>query len=93
MLNKIRSKKIMKIIFGNLKIRTKLNIIKYNKQIMNKLDISKIDFMDFNILKEFNQKFNLDIKDIDIKYFNINDTNFGNEILKNLKKLKFNELS
>jgi len=51
MLNNIRSKKIMKIIFGNLKIRKKLYVIKYNKELLNKLDISKDDFLDFNILK------------------------------------------
>ena len=82
----------MRILFENLKIRIKLNIIKYNKQILNKLNLSKIDFEDFNILKDFNHKFNLDIRDIDIKYFDIKDKKFGNEILKYLKKLRFNEL-
>ena len=82
----------MKIIFENLKIKTKLNIIKYNKQILNKLDISKIDFNDFNILKEFNQKFNFNIKDVDIKKLNIKDEKIGNEIFKYLKNLRFKEL-
>ena len=57
MLNKIRSKLILNIIFEKLKTRVKLKILKYNKQLLSRLNISQKDFEDFNILKEFNEKF------------------------------------
>ena len=43
-------------------------------------------------LKEMNQKFNLDIKDIEIKELNLEDKNLGNEIFEYLKRIEFKEL-
>ena len=39
-----------------------------------------------------NQKFNLNIKDIEIKELNLKDKYLGNEILEYLKKIEFKEL-
>ena len=44
MLDNVKSKYIIKEIFENIKNKRKLNIIKYNKKIMIKLDINKKDF-------------------------------------------------
>ena len=44
MLDNVKSKYIVKEIFENIKNKRKLNIIKYNKKIMIKLDINKKDF-------------------------------------------------
>ena len=66
MLNIIRSKKILNIIFQKLKKRIKLNIVKYNKKMLDKLNINSKDFQEFKLLDDLNKKFNLEIKDIDI---------------------------
>ena len=71
MLNGIKSIKILNTILGKLKKKKELKIIKYNKKILNKLNITKEDFEDFQFLKEMNDKFNLNIKDIDIKELNL----------------------
>ena len=68
MLDKIRSKFILNIIFEKLKTRVKLKILKYNKKLLSRLNISQIDFEDFKLLKEFSEKFKFKIKDIDIHY-------------------------
>ena len=57
---------ILKEIFKYIKNRTKLNIIKYNKKILDILYITKEDFKVYESLKEFNEIFNLNIRDIDI---------------------------
>ena len=57
MLNNIKSIRILNIIVGALKRRIKLNLFKYNKKIINKLNI-KEDFEQFILLKEMNLKFN-----------------------------------
>ena len=44
-----------------------MNIIKYNKKIKIKLDINKKDFEIYITLKKFNNKYNTNIEDIDIK--------------------------
>ena len=58
MLNKIRSVKVLNIIVGTLKKRIGLKLFKYNKKMMNKLNIEKEDFEHFTLLKEMNLKFN-----------------------------------
>ena len=73
MLRKIRSKYVLNIIFGKLKKRKELNLIKYNKKIIDKLNIKKNDFEDFIFLMEFNKKYNLKIKDIEIFGLNLNE--------------------
>ena len=70
MLKEIKSKYILKSILLNLKRRLKPKIIKHNKDLLNKLNISirlsKIDIL----LKELNQKYKVNIEDIDIKILN-----------------------
>ena len=92
MLDNVKSKYIVKEIFENIKNKRKLNIIKYNKKIMIKLDINKKDFEIYITLKEFNNKYNINIEDIDIKELNLSNRNIGNEGLKDLVKINFNNL-
>ena len=79
MLDNVKSKYIVKEIFENIKNKRKLNIIKYNKKIMIKLDINKKDFEIYITLKEFNNKYKINIEDIDIKELKLN---IGNIVLK-----------
>ena len=92
MLNNVRNIKILNIILGALKRRIKLNLFKYNKKMINKLNITKEDFGQFILLKIINSKFNLDIKDIDIKELNLENKNLDNDIIEYLSKIKFNKL-
>ena len=89
MIDNVKSKYIVKEIFENIKNKRKLNIIKYNKKIKIKLDINKKDFEIYITLKEFNFKYNTNIQDIDIKELKLN---IGNEGLKDLVKINFNNL-
>ena len=54
MLSNIKSIKILKIIVGTLKKRIELKLFKYNKIMLNKLNITKEDFEQFRLLKEMN---------------------------------------
>ena len=92
MLEKIKSKKIFNIIFEKLKMRKKAKIIKYNKQLLNRLNITKKFFQDYQILKQMNERFNLNIKDIDIEVIHAENKNIGNEILEIFNKIEFNHL-
>ena len=51
MLNKIKSKYILNLIIGKLKKRIELKLVKYNKILINKLNITKEDFENFKSLK------------------------------------------
>ena len=84
MLDKIKSLKILNIIFRNLRKRTKLKIIKYNKKIQDKLNIDMKDFKDLKLLKDLNQKFNLNIEDTEVTKINLSCKSIGknNEIIK-----------
>ena len=88
----MKSKYILKEVFKNVKNKRKLNIIKYNKRIKMKLNINKKDFEIYITLKEFNNKYNTKIEDIDLKEVNLNYKNLGNEGLKDLFKINFNKL-
>ena len=79
MLDNVMSKYIVKEIFENIKNKRKLNIIKCNKKIKMKLDINKKDFEIYITLKEFNNKYNINIEDIDIKELKLNRGYIGNE--------------
>ena len=92
MFDNVKSKNIIKEIFGNMRNKRKLNIIKYNKRILIRLNINKEQFENYIILKEFNEKYNTNIEDIDIKQLNLEDKNIGNEGLKILFKIEFKEL-
>ena len=92
MWQKIQSKYILRNIFDFMKNRKKLNIVKYNKKILDKLDITKDDFQAYITLKKFNEKFNLNIRDIDIKELDLSEKNLVSRDLQYLKKIKFEDL-
>ena len=92
MLNNIKGKLILKIIFSNLKKRKKLNIIKYNKRIQNLLSIGFENYLEFKHLNEMNIKFDLNIKDTDIEVLNLSDKNLDDEIFQNLSQIHFTGL-
>ena len=50
MLKKVKSNFILKKIFANIKKKRKLNIIKYNKKMTQRLKIFNDDFKIFKIL-------------------------------------------
>ena len=87
MLNNIKSMKILNIIIGALKKRIELKLFKYNKKMKNKLNIKKEDFEQFTLLKEMNLKFNLNIKDIDIKELDLRNKALESDIIEYLSKI------
>ena len=93
MLKKVKSKHIIKVIFNNIIIKRKLKIIKYNEKIKERLNITEENFNRYETLKEFNKKYNSNIEDIDIKDLNLYNKKIGNEGLKDLIKIKFNEIN
>ena len=92
MLRKINSAFILDIILNNLRSKKKLKIVKYNKKILDRINITEEDFVVYIYLKEFNEKYNSNIEDIDITELNIKHKHLGNEGLKSLSKIKFKEL-
>ena len=89
MLDNIKSRYIIKVIFANIRNKIKLNIIKFNKKLQARLNVTKEDLEIYIILKDFNNKYGNKIEDIDIKEININSQLIKNEGLKDLFKLKF----
>ena len=75
MLEKISSPIRLKQICENLKKRIKLKIFRYNKEMQGKLNITTKDFEIFFLLREINQKLNLNIKDIDDRVLNLSEKN------------------
>ena len=92
MLEKISSPIRLKQICENLKKRIKLKIFRYNKEMQGKLNITTKDFEIFFLLREINQKLNLNIKDIDDRVLNLSEKKLGNDIFTYLKKIEFTEL-
>ena len=92
MLDKVKSKYILKKILEMIKNKRKLNIIKYNKIIKAKLNINKEDFEIYITLKEFNNEYKTNIEDIDIRELNFKGKYIENEGLKDLAKINFKEL-
>ena len=92
MLSLIHSKFILDSIFKNIRNKRKLNLIKYNKSLLNTLNITKEDFNAYLTLHEFNKKYNTNIEDIDIKELDLSQNNIGNEGLKFLCEIKFTHL-
>ena len=82
----------MNLIIGKLKKRIELKLVKYNKIRINKLNIKKGDFEKFKLIKEINKKYNLDVKDIEIKELNLKSKCLGNEIIEYWKRIEFKEL-
>ena len=70
----------------------KLIIIKYNKRLLNILNITKKDFQIYQELKDFNSKYKTKIEDIEISKLNLNKKQIENEGLKDLCKINFKGL-
>ena len=92
MLDNVKKNNILKVIFETIKNKRKLNIIKYNKRLTIKLDITKQDFEIYVYLKEFNNKYNTNIKDIDKRELDLSNRYIENKGLRDLVKFKFNNL-
>ena len=78
----------MNLIIGKLKKRIELKLVKYNNILINKLNITQEDFENFKSLKEMYQKFNLDIKDIEIEELNLRSKSSCNKLLEYLKRIE-----
>ena len=59
---------------------------------MSKFDITKEDFEIYITLKKFNNKYAININDIDIKKLNLSVRYIENEGLRDLIKIKFKKL-
>ena len=92
MFNGIKSNLIMKTIFKNIHNKIKLKIIKYNKNMLRRLDVKIENFKIYETLKEFNEQLKLNIIDIDIKELDLTNKNIGNKELEFLKNINFKEL-
>ena len=91
MLKDIKSKLILKKIFGNLQKLKELKIIKYNKKLSTKLNITIKDFEE-PLIKRLNRNYNLDIKNTDIKELILTDKSSINKILEYICKIEFKNL-
>ena len=91
MLDKVRSKYVIGKIFDKIKNKRKLNILKYNKRILYRLNINKEDFEIYKTLKEFNNKYKTNIEDIDIKELKITCEFIKNDVLRDLVKINLKE--
>jgi len=77
MLEDIKNEFILDSIFNNISNKLKLKIIKHNKNLLHKLNITIEDFKIYETLKKFNEDFNLDIKDIDIEELDLSHKRIG----------------
>ena len=93
MLDNLKSIFILKKIFVKIKIKRKLNIIKYNKRLKVKLSINKGDFEIYIKLNEFNNKYKANIPDIDIQELNLSWKYLADNVLKDLAEIKLNDLN
>ena len=62
MLEKVRSPKILFDILEILIYKRKLNLVKYNKKIQKRLHIDQSSYNKFILIKEMNDKYQLNIK-------------------------------
>ena len=91
MLNNIKSKFILQIVFDNVKILRKLKIIKNNTKLSHKLYIAPEDIENSKLLIDFNKKYSLNIEDIYITQIDFPKT-IGIEALKDLCNIEFRKL-
>ena len=93
MFSNIKSNLVLKIVFRHLKQRIKLLILKYNKNLKNKLNIQLKDYQEYNSLKAFNEQYKTKIKNTDVEKLIIVGRMFSpvidNEGLKDLSKIEF----
>ena len=88
MLNDIKSNEILKLIFQKMKSKRKLKVIRRNKKIINRLNITKDDFKAYETLKQLTKQFDLKINDIDIDCLQLINKGVKNEDLEYLKIFK-----
>ena len=89
MLNEIKRKNVLKIIFEKLRMKKILNLLKYNKRLLDKLKININDYKDYLALKQLNDKFSLNIDNTKIQSLDIGNNFLGDEILIYLNKMKY----
>ena len=96
MLNNINSKFIMEKIFINIKKIKKLKMIKYNKKLLNRLNITIEDFQKQkfinDVINKINRKYYLGIKDNEIEELKLNWNTNCNIILKQINKIEFKSI-
>ena len=92
MLNKLRSKKILNLIFKNIKALNKLKTIIYNKKLQQRLNITKKDFQEYSLLQEFNKKYDLKIEEINIESIKIKNIDLNIGFIEDMNKIKFSNL-
>ena len=92
MINNIKSNLITTTIFNLLKDKKKLKIIKHNKEMLQKLKITKEDFEVYIILKEFNDKYHLSKVDIDSKRIFLKGDVFKDEGFDYMNQIGFRDL-
>ena len=92
MFDKVKSNFIMQKIFKHMRNKRKLSIIKYNKKILSRLDISYEHFEIYALLKEFNGKYELNLDDNNIKVLNLQNRRIRDEGLFYIYKIGFKEL-
>ena len=97
MLKNIKSKFILNLIFGYLKNKIKLKIVKHNKNLLFKLNIGFEDFQKYQLIKELNWKYNTNIKDInapklEFKYKLKKYRENKKEVLEYIEKIGFRDL-
>ena len=79
MLKDIKSKFILEKIFYLVNNKLKLKIIKYNKNIFQKLDITIEDYKVYNTIKKLNENFELNIKDINVEELDLSHKRLGSK--------------
>ena len=92
MLNGVKSKIILKKIFGNVPRTTKLEVIKYNHNLQNTLNINLRDIQTHNLIQKVIQTHFVYIEDIDIEKLEFYQNEFVNDILEDLHKAEFKRL-
>ena len=94
MLNNIERKIVLKKIFSFLQKKMPFKILKYNKKLIDKLNLEK-EFNDFKIIKELNINYRRCLfcpGDSDAFVFDFRKSQTGNKIFNYLSKIQFNEL-
>ena len=77
MLKDIKSKYILEQIFNHINTKSKLKIIKYNKNISQKINITLEEYKIYNKIKILNENFELNIKDNNLEELNLSHKRLG----------------
>ena len=88
-MNNIKSKIVFGKIFYYLKMKIRMKIVKYKKNLLNKLDISIKNFQELGPFKEFKKIFNLNDEIEDITKLNLKKKVENVEALKYFNQINF----